>query len=437
MTDKQEQAWESLQERIANKPYVDELHRWYSDVFGQEETARSLLRSGYFFHTLVADFEKAGLVNEKRNALATYVIGTSRLRKAPLNEIVKGSSSAGKNFLVKTVFKFIPPGAVVPASSLSEHAIHYAGKNALRHKIFYLDELGVMSHPARQLISEGRTIHRVSAMENGTRVTKEHVTEGPVSCITTTTQDAVQIDDESRNFSIWINESHAQTKAISKALVATGREILTKERLAIWHEVQNRIAEIKNVHIATPPWFEDVVEKILPYGDVRIRRYWPAFVEACKVVCMIRSASLDKNEVMDGLTVKFRDFGVTNIIFDRIIAQSLTRAGRDEEMATAEIVDDLVRERAGCSIGVSAGDLVGQPGIRTLDRAYKLLRQAERAGTIRQSNIPRKNNEKFYVRAEPATFLGPPEQIVTKIGLKISGHFIHPFTGHGVHYGRQ
>lgn len=430
-TEKQEEAREHFLENIENARLARLANQPREDP--PEETVESLLWSSDFFPKLVADIQMAGLVNERGNSLATYLIGTSRLRTSPLNEIVKGASSSGKNHLVKTVFKFFPKSEVVPASSLSEKAILYAGKS-LKHKIFYLDELTRMNHPLRQLISEGRTIHKVTEIHGGVRVLVEYVTEGPVCGITTTTQNALKIDDESRNLSVWVNESYDQTKAISKALVSNKRQVLSPARLAMWHEVQRRIAKVAEISINTPLWFEDIVEKVLPYGDVRVRRYWSAFLEMCRVICLIRAAGQAEKDLQDGVTVKFQDFATAVCIFDKVIGQSLTRSGKDADLATADIVEGVSRR---LGHGVSAGDLVGEPGIRTLDRAYKLLRDADRAGTIYQSNLPKKNNEKQYRRREPTMFLGRPEVIVRQIGLRISGMYVHPITGKRVPYPKQ
>jgi hypothetical protein len=438
MKTKQEQAFERFQEwesRARIRQEVADAAKAYAE---KPDSALELLHSPDFFPYLLADLEKAGLVGEKRNALATWIVGTSRLRNKPLNEIIKGHSSSGKNHLAKTVLKFFPDEAVVTASSLSERAMNYIGKNALSHKIFYVDELRSVNrnHPARQLISEGRIIHRVTAMENGQRTTLEKVTEGPVACITTTTATALEIDDESRNFSLWINETYDQTKAISKALVARDRETLHPARLALWHAVQHLVAKIRHVPIVTPPWFDLLVEHILPYGDLRIRRYWPGFVEATRVVCMIHAARTGREQLerQGELIVSFDDFAMATHIFDRIIAQSLTRSGRDEDLATADIVERLSRTGL-YGQGVSAGDLVGEPGIRSLDRAYRLLSRAAHAGTIIRINPTQKNNDKLYIRAAQAEFLGDPALIHRKLKLRIAGRYIHPINGKYCPYG--
>jgi hypothetical protein len=272
-------------------------------------------------------------------------------------------------------------------------------------------------------------------MDNGHRVMKELVTEGPVACITTTTENALSIDDESRNLSVWINETYAQTQAIAKAQAATQREPLLPQRLRLWHEVQHLVAKNQDISIQTQPWFVDLAEKILPYGDLRIRRYWPAFIEACKVVALIRAAAWQElEEEEDETTVSFDDFATAVCIFDRIIGDSLTRSGGDAEMAIGDLVERL---SAGWNRnGVTASDLVGQQGIRSLDQAYRALRRARDAGAIYIVNERERNNEKRFARSPAATFLGTPEAIVGKLGLKISGSYTHPISGKRIAYGK-
>jgi hypothetical protein len=419
---------ERLERWQENQPFVQmgqEAFRRSTDP----ESAPELLHDPDLFPLLLADIGKAGRVRERRNALATYIIATSRLREKPLNEIIKGTSSSGKNHLAKTVLKFLPDGEVVSGSNMTAHAVDYAGTNRLAHKVIYIDEQVGRNHPLRQLISEGRQIRWSTQMEGGRRVMKEHVTKGPVACITTTTQNALAIDDESRNLSVWIDESHRQTQEIAKAHVTTQLEPLSETRLHQWHVLQHLVAERREMVIHTPPWFMDVADKVLPYGDLRIRRYWPAFVEACKVVALIRAAAW--RQIEEETTVTFNQFATAVCIFDRLIGDSLTRAGGDAETAIGELVERL---SGGHGAGVSAADLVGQQGVRSLDQAYRALRRARDAGAVFILNEHERNNEKRYARSPAATFLGPPELIVRKIGLKISGRYVHPINGRRVPY---
>jgi hypothetical protein len=433
MTMKQEEAFQRLQNWEENQRLRQAGDAAAEYLVKGPQTARELLSDPDLFTFLLADFKKAGLVGEKQNALAAYIVATSRVLEEPMNAVIKGGSSGGKNFLAKTVLKFFPADAIVAGSSVSEHAIDYAGPNRLAHKIVYIDEQTGLTHPLRQLISEGRLVRLTSEMVEGVRVMQEHVTQGPVACITTTTKNALAIDDENRNFSLFIDEGYEQTRAIAKAQATTQREPLPPERLLLWHEVQRLIVRQRNVPILMPPWFVDIAEKILPYGDLRIRRYWANFLQSCRTVARIRAAAWSHRN-LDEITVSFDDFATANCTFDKIIGDSLTRSGGDAEMGIGDLVERLSERNHN---GVSASDLVGEPGIRSLDQAYRALRRAKEAHTIFVINEPDKNNEKRYMRSPAARFIGTPEFIVRKLGLKISGSYVHPGTGKRVAYGKD
>src|SRR5579862_3464944 len=61
--------------------------------------AEKLLKTPNFFRRFLDDVEKSGLIGESQNALALYIVATSRLRDRPLCAFIKGRSSAGKNYL--------------------------------------------------------------------------------------------------------------------------------------------------------------------------------------------------------------------------------------------------------------------------------------------------------------------------------------------------
>ena len=42
------------------------------------------------------------------------------------------------------------------------------------------------------------------------------------------------------------------------------------------------------IEITLPDWFDKVADWLF-VGDLRVRRYFPAFIEACRTVCLIRS----------------------------------------------------------------------------------------------------------------------------------------------------
>jgi hypothetical protein len=407
--------------------------------------AMELLRSPFFFRHFLADAEKAGLVGEKRNALALYIVATSRFRVHPVNALMKGKSSSGKNFVVRAVLNnFMPKETVHGISSMSQRSLNFLREDELKNSILYFYEIegsARSAHPNRLLISEGKLVHWYVRSNRGRKEVVEEVTGGPVACVSTTTEHTLKIDDESRHLSLWIDESPEQTKRIAKSYAADKQETLTAEMKSVWTEVQDLLEERKDVPIGLPSWFERLVD-LMPVGDVRVRRYWPAFVEACKTVALIRSYRRTKEEIEQrgGLVVTFNDFAITNLILDKTVSESLSRNASDEEVWIAEMVERIANERGSQNSqggGVSAGDLVDEPGVTSLDKAYRLLRRAERAGTIVRTNPNEKNNEKFYMSADPLGFLGTPESVLKYLSLPNKGTFVHPLTGKSMSYGKR
>jgi hypothetical protein len=402
-----------------------------------EKKATELLRSPDFFFRFLQDVRRDGLIGERRNALALYLAGTSRLRPRPVNVMVKGESSSGKNYLVRKVVNFFPKKRVHEISSMSAHALNFIPEDDLTRSILYFYEIeGARSaHPNRLLISEGKLIHWYSASSKCGRETREKVTAGPVACISTTTENALKIDDESRHLSLWVNESPAQTKRIAGAYVNSYVGALTAEERGTWIAVQNLLEERRAIPIEAPSWCEKLVE-LIPVGDVRIRRYWPAFIEAWKTVALMRSYRYDKADLekRGNLTATFGDFAVANLILDKVLAESLSRSATDEEIWTAQLVARIAK---GTAKGVGASDLLGEPGVTSLDKAYRMLRKAERARTIYRANWSQKDNTKLYLPVGESGFLGTPNLVLSKLGLRIHGEFVDPFTGKTVPYGKN
>jgi hypothetical protein len=385
-----------------------------------KEAALDLVKSPDFFRRFLEYVKLAGLVGEERNALALYVAGTSRLRPRPINLIVKGTSSAGKEFVVTKVLEFFPPRCIKDPTLLSAHNMAFAIPEHFEHSILHFFEIDGahvrVARPNRLVAAEGRLV--------------------PVACISTT-EDALEIDEENRHLSLWIDESPEQTKRIAKAYVTYERGTFTQEMDLVWTAVQLLLEKRKDMPIRTEGWFENLVD-LIPSADVRIRRYWPAFVEACKTVSLIRSFRITDANLLkqDGVSVNFEDFAIANLIFDRVIAESLTRAAGEQEVSTADLIAQIAETQAHDlrDRGIEARKLVGATGIASMDKAYRLIRDAESAGTVYRVNPSAKNNEKFYLPMAHRGFIGSPESVFKRLKLKVRGQFIHPLTGETVRY---
>lgn len=394
-----------------------------------EREAKELLRSRHFFNKFLSVMEKSGLVGERGNAEVVYVVATSCILDRPLNLFVKGQSSSGKNWLVTRVLNLLPKNDVREISSASEQAWSYS-RSDFRHRVVYLQErneaVGRMD-PMRLLISEGRLVRIVTQFEAGKRVAKKFVARGPVAAISTTTKNRLQIDDETRHISIWVDESKEQTREIVKGY-ARGFAGLHRRELEVWRMAYRLLKKRVGIQIVLPKWFEQVAEEIF-VDDKRVRRYFPAFAEALRTVSLIRSFLPHRRWTSGRLEVDFADFAITTLIFDRVFVESLG-LGKSAAEATRRSVEKI---SVATGKPVEAAELARELKI-SKDKAYSKLRYAKQAGVIQQANTPERSNRKSYLALPAPHFVPDPKMLFRKLGLKETVKFVHPLTGEWIVY---
>jgi hypothetical protein len=399
---------------------------------GARVAALALLRSPRFFCEVLKALDREGLVGEERNALVVFVVAVSRLLAKPLNLFVKGQSSSGKNHTVRKVLRLIPPKCVCEVTNSSEMAWNYMGRR-LQHKVVFFQEesvaFGGKQHPARLLISENRLERLVTVRRGAQFTTKKQVTEGPVACISTTTRDQLQVDDETRHVSIWADESAEQTARIVRAQLASAAPLAEKE-IDVWHAVQDLLAERSTVPIELPAWFDGVASEVWT-GDVRVRRYFPSFIEACRTVCLIRSFREDQGK-QESIRVRFSDYAIANLIFEDAFSKSLNSAD-ERSIELRNSICRISKRKAGRP--VSAQEIATELGI-PLHEAYERIRRATREKLIRRANPPQKGNRKLYLPGgEGIQFLPNLEDVHKRVARAVHRvKFVHPITGEEVIY---
>ncbi len=400
-----------------------------------EREAHRLLRSPRFFRDFLDAVRSGGLVGEEKNALVVLLVAISRLLAHPVNLFIKGPSSSGKNFLADSVLRFFPPREVEQITSSSGISWNYL-RRTLEHRIVYVKEQNKAAgsiHPARLLISENELVRMVSVRSGRSFKTVKEVTKGPVACISTTTKSQLEIDDETRHVSIWTDSSPEQTRRILEAQMGGTKQIDAKE-LAIWHEVQNLLAARAKLPIEFGDWAKKLVKEVWT-GDVRVRRYFEAFQEVCKVVCLVRSFRFKEKEAEERgrREVGFVDFAIASLIFDTAFSQSLSYAD-DEDRELHGVLKTISKRKEGA--GVEASELAKELSI-SQDRAYARLRDAFERGTVRRSNEPERGNRKLFLPAAPIRMLPDPAEVFEKIGSDADvATFVHPITGEVVVYRR-
>lgn len=203
---------------------------------------------------------------------------------------------------------------------------------------------------------------------------------------------------------------------------------MRRKELETWRMVHRILAERTGTKITLPRWFKQVAEELF-VGDLRVRRYFPAFVEACSTVCLIRSFQRDHNHSVGHLEVDFADFAITALIFDQVFVESL-HIGSGVGEATRRLVEAIADETGK---PVRAKDVARKLDI-SMDTAYRKLRSAEKAGVIRLANKPEKSNRKRYWALPAPRFVPDPKKLFRKLRLKEEVSFVHPLTGEQIVY---
>ena len=402
-----------------------------AEVKRAKREAKKLLRSPRFFNELLDALERDGLVGEKENALVVYTGVTSRVFPYPLNVFVKGQSSAGKNFLIKKVLRLLPRHAIADITSISDKAWSYMG-DRLRHKVVYIPErnedVGNV-HPLRLLISEDKIKRRVTSWKHKKLSTKSYVARGPVASLSTG-KSQLTIDDATRHVSISINETAEQTRRIAKSYTRQTKR-LSQDELRTWRMVQRLLENRMGIEIDLPEWFDEVTDRLF-VGDLRVRRYFPAFIEACRTVCLIRSFQRRESSKENRLTMDFADFAMAALIFDHVFVESL-RLRKGVSESTRDLITRL-SARNGRPVG--AKHVARELGV-SMSRAHRMLRSAEAAGVIKRANEPEKGNLKLYLAVPPPRFVPDPERLFRKLHLKKTVRIFHPITGERIVYRRK
>lgn len=176
---------------------------------------------------ILARFDEAltaqGVAGQRREAKLLFLIVTSRLLDRPVSAALKGVSSSGKSFLLKSVLKFFPVDAFYALSAISERALAYS-KEPLEHRILVIYEAAGLkaafaAYLIRSLLSEGHVRYETVEKTSRGLVAKFIERPGPTGLIVTTTAVKLQEENETRYFSIPVTDTQEQTKEILRQIL--------------------------------------------------------------------------------------------------------------------------------------------------------------------------------------------------------------------------
>jgi hypothetical protein len=365
-----------------------------------------------------------GVVGEERNRLAVFVGCVSRMTEEPVSLMGKGSTGSGKSKQFKTGLQLFPPSCVIERAGLSGKALAY-GKGSLGGKILFINEYrcGQDAQQLLRLLQSDREVrHEATTIKGSHRTTDTAVRSGTPVVLTTTTDDVVYPDDESRFQSLFANEGPDQSRKILIAK-ASAPSIITHDDLPVWQKATSLLKPRPGDFRHPPEWLRFVAGQI-PCGDVRVRRDWSRFLTFCQAVALCRRPTMRSNQSSD---ITFPDYCVAYKIFEPIFA-SVVHGLPSREVELSRAVATLNRQRGR---PVSLTEVATELGWKR-SLAYKHAARAVRHRLVEYELGTRESNIKRLIARSDTDegFLPRPRLVFDhnpEIGLE--ARYVDPFTG--------
>jgi hypothetical protein len=269
--------------------------------------AEQLLRGERLLDVLVRDVQYLGVAGEEQAIKLVYLSALSaKLARPddaggirPISLIIKGPSSVGKNYLLDRVLKLVPDEVFERISRATPRSLYYLEEQALKNKLLVLEELEgaeETNYALRTLQSEGRLRLLVAVPQSeGPAATEELVVEGPTALILTTTQPQIRYDNETRAFSLHLDESRAQTSRVHRKQCEhyqPGKTPAKEKRNRIkdvWHAIWRRLEP-------RPVWIPFAGDICFPTDSVRRRRDHARFLDLIAVIALLHQYQRERKD---------------------------------------------------------------------------------------------------------------------------------------------
>lgn len=293
----------------------------------EKEEAGAILNSNTLLYDILKMIKRAGVAGEEKNTLIYYLVFTSRITEDPLSVVVKGESSVGKSYGVSKVITLFPRSAYVDITDATAQSFYYAPSGHFAHKIIVIFEKHggeKADYSIRTLQSEKKLKIQVTVKDpqTGEFGTQEHEIEGPAGFITTTTEAVIHGENETRNISIYPDESIAQTEKTFEVTDAKYRGIsgLTKKELRPWKNMQ-RLLKPYDVFI---PFVEEL-RSSFPKKPVRVRRDYGKLLALIAVITILhqRQREIKVINETEYVVATLVDFHIAKVLLEETLQKTI------------------------------------------------------------------------------------------------------------------
>jgi hypothetical protein len=289
-----------------------------------------------------AAIERSGLAGEGRNAKVLYLALTTRLFDRPVNIVVKGPSSGGKNFLVKSAVRFFPPDAYWSRTTMSDRTLAYSDEDFRHRHLIVYEAAGMAGEIAayliRSLLSEGCIEYEFVEKTNAGMRSRIIKKEGPTGLITTTTAARLHPENETRLLSLNVTDTPAQTKAVMLAQADDVEDDGTVD-FELWHAFQRWLA-CGELRVCVP--FATTLVDNIPAVAVRLRRDFPMLLNLIKANALLHREQRAK----DGrgrIVATLTDYGAVRELIVDLFSEGIEATVKKELRETVEAVQRLAK----------------------------------------------------------------------------------------------
>jgi len=309
----------------------------------KRHSAMELAKNPELLYKIQKEFERLGLVGEKENALLLYLALVSRLLQKPISIVIKSGSSAGKSFLIKIILNLFPKDTYIELTGLSPKSLIYL-KEEFKHKFLIIFEVhgfrddDYTEHLIRTLLSENKITYAVVEKNNNDgHETKIIEREGPTGLITTTTLSNIHDENETRLFSITLDEKSDQTKDIKLNIAKSYGLTSSNENNDVLNDLLN-LQKILDTHPVFIP-FAEILAELTPDEPLRIRRDFQrilAVIEASALLHQYQRETKEYNGIKH-IVAGLEDYFIAKLILENPLGLTI----QNNYPQTLEIVKEI------------------------------------------------------------------------------------------------
>ena len=313
------------EEKVRNKEYV------MSEDEKQE--AIEFLKSDRLLFKIKEALTRQNIIGEDVNKILLYLIFTSRIMKKPVSSIIKGLSSSGKTYLMSKTVTLMPPEGIHVMQDATAKAFHYLDEDGLRHKMIVIGEMhgsedsSYTIREAQDGIGNGDLIILTVEKDPDTNsmVTKEKRVKGPCGFVTSTTNPELHSENETRNFSLFVQVSAEKVRITGQVLVDKylgNSTEMSEDELKVYHNAQRCLSQGVSVRI---PYISHVLDRF-PTDPIRVMRDRERFFTIIETIALLHQFQREIFEDAKGnpyIESTIEDYYIALTLLNEILIETL------------------------------------------------------------------------------------------------------------------